>query len=469
MPTRPNPDDVVWETKPSPENIEWDVSPPPERGFGERWIEEILAPRNILGATGGIGGAAIGGPLLGVAGAFGGGVLGEFIEQKLQQGQAPTVGERIPGLDEEEQEDAWAMLQELGMAGLEQAAYEATGHGVMRGAGRLANIARRRLIGPMLKEAKGVTRAFGRRMKPLFPVLPAEATPGKLLDIAHNVAEKGFFAGRIQIYKTARDKAINEVIDGVANEVGRIASPDEIGTMFQRVVTGHIHAREAATAPLWSAIDDVMAGARVNIKDVNEIFAPYQKVVEEIGADLHPQFKRMISRALKRPDEIGWMSAREFKSDLARSIRLMTREVGKDDKMVRMLYKMQNAIQGAMRKTTEEIGGTAPDLWKQVNTIYAEKSRPINRRFIVKLLNEIEKKQAPEIITRRVFTKGNINNIRSIKNVLGDTSDEWLNLKRWHIQDVIEGARNPRTDSFIGAQFKKRFENIIRISGQTTG
>jgi hypothetical protein len=439
----------------------------PQQSWYAQMAEEMISPENVGAMAGEALGFAFGGPPGMIAGGGLGGMTGrasekatgmvlDYIDSFSQKGQRPSELDAM--VLPETGEDWQGFAKELGWSGVSQAALSGLGLGIFRAAARGLKVGRQAVFGKMLPEARETMRTLGPWMKgKMLPLLPAEATQGWLLDVAHNVTEASILGGKkiADVYKISRKEAIERMITAISRQVGKGASPDVIGDMFINTVRGKMSARSAVTAPLWQQIDDIMGKGRVNIKPIKKFLETSKELIAETRGEYPADFMKFIKRAFAKEDELSWMAARKWKSHLGRMLRETEFTVGKDDETYRMLLKTQNKLQGALREATEEVGGDAPKLWGNINTIYAKMSREINSKFVRRLFSQAKDK--PEIFTRRLFQKGNITEVRKAKELIGSQTEEWKLLKRFHIEDVITRATDKR-GAFKGIDFKNIFK-----------
>jgi hypothetical protein len=275
------------------------------------------------------------------------------------------------------------------------------------------------------------------------------------------VIEVSIFGGRrIQdFYKTARNKAIDDMMDALSTRLGERAGRHQIGQIFLDVITKKKDIRKQVTDPLWQRVDEVMAPHTVYLGNLHELVDPLATQMKAGRRIFTQEAKVWINDIAKQGAEVDWMLARGWKEGLSRDLRLMTKELGKNDHSVKIMHDTLHGLQEALEGATKNAGGKAPKLWDEVNKLYKSLSVDLNKKFIKQLVRTVGKKN-PEYLTEAVFTKGNVTNIGELKGMLGPNSNEWGLMKRWYLESVIKKATNEATQELGGISFSKQLSAL---------
>jgi hypothetical protein len=489
MPTSINPKEVEWEEI-NPTEVQWEreqelqqfTAPFPTekipfeqpRTFLEQTISEFKEPTNIGGMAGGIAGGIIGGPPGAIGGAAGGGFLASVMQDqynllksyvdywKIKQTR-PDLMEisQLPGVDV----DVMEILKEGGISALEQAIYEAipeAGIGAVHAAG--ARPLFKKLTGKVYEETGKVLKTLPRlgRKKNILPILPHEATQGTLLDIAHNVSAYSLLGSHriVDWYIPMRERAINDMVDAIADEMGTKISREQIGQYVVDTVFRRKNIRAAAIKPIDDALSPLMRGKSANLSEVKRFFEPFEKELERGVAEYPESFERVIAKARNKPDAGLWSDVKLWRSQIDREISAANFQLGTDDITIGHLRKARKMLTKILREGAEDVGGDAPILWRAYNETYAKKSRELNRRFVKRLFDQIKKNETPHLAADRIFQKDALENIRGIKKLFGEGSQEFSDLRRWYFQKTISESSGKVGEREI-LQGEKLFDNLL--------
>lgn len=393
----------------------------------------------IAGAPGGIPGAA-GGALLGGAA----GRAGKQIYQHITDSpEAPKT--------------SFQAAKDIGLAGVEQAAYEAVGGIVAKGAGKI--------LAPFAKtmsdrgaRAMNVLKEY---MPKKYPsLLPAHVTEHRGLDWLHTVAEHSIGGGNVIFkHKQFLDKAIENITDDMASAFGTKIGATELGETVVGVATGRWkNFKNTITTPLYNEVAELVGkrgdivstlGLKNAIAEKTEIIAKMKGIGGEEAGD-------SVVRAIQElPDMVDYATAQELKKRLySLGQRFKVAPGGQSGVgLAKHLTSLtDNAIDSALGKTDK----SAQYLWRGVNKIYREGTEKYNNALIRSLIKKSV--DNPHKVMGGIFQKGGIKGINRVKTAVG--KEVWEDLQGWYIRDVIE--RTSKEGVLQGERFLKELFNPAR-------
>lgn len=281
-------------------------------------IRQGPAPVNPpIGATvGGVAGMLAGGPVGGVAGSL----LGEAGQQLTER----VLGS--PAAPQTSLEAAKRLTQE--------AALGAVGEGVGRGLAKLGTRAAAPFAASIQPEAEAAMRFLEPRTR--LPLLPAEATSSRILDILENVSESSLLGGGA--IKAFKEKRYAEVFDKIAKEMvddlGPRLKPDEVGRAVIDTISRN---KELATIPAKMQYEAIERAAAPDYFDaisrmkVQRMDVPIER---EVIANVRvtPEIEEVTKEAMKR------MKVKETNTPVRSTDKL----VGFDDEGDRIMERVES-------------------------------------------------------------------------------------------------------------------------------
>jgi len=393
----------------------------------------------VAGAPGGIPGA--------VGGAMLGGAAGRAGKQLYQHA---TGAPEAPAT-------SFQAAKDIGLAGVEQAAYEAVGGIVAKGAGKM--------LAPFAKtlSSRGVRamKVLKEYMPKKYPsLLPAQVTEHRGLDWLHSVAEHSIGGGNV-IFKHKRflSEAIEGMTDDIASAFGTKVGPTELGETVAEIATGKWKTfKNTITTPLYNEVAELVgkSGDIVSTLGLKNAIAEKVEVIAKMKGIAGEESGDAIVKAIQElPDMIDYGAAQELRKRLySLGQRFKVAPGGQSGVgLAKHLTSMtDNAIDSALAKTDK----SAQHLWHGVNKIYREGSEKYNNILIRSLIKKSV--DNPHKVMSGIFQKGGIKGIDRVKTVVG--RETWENLQGWYVRDVIE--RTSKEGVLQGETFLKELFNPAR-------
>ena len=457
------------------EQVRPDVSGLPESMKKASWVEDVLTGENIGGTIGGVAGSVIGSGAPGVgtiaggmAGAALGGSLGAATEDLIKYAASTFAPElnvnNLPFSTEEETED---YIKKYGLAATRQAAYDFAGGMIAKGTFAVARPVFKWVFGKIHPEVATVLRVLPMLNKgKTMPIMAHEATQGTLLDIASNVVE-GSMLGQSRVidwFKPMREKVVNDMLDAMVDQLGRYATPEQIGNFITETVWGRITARTAATKPLWDDIARLMKDELIDIRRLKKIgiIKQYTHAIEELGTGkLSEDMVKIVNSINSLPDYASWNAADALRKDVARQIREATFKLGKQDILAKGLGDTQTELYKASRRAADRAGHLYE--WNLARRTTAKMSVEIDQKFVKGLFDRIRRLDNPDIAVNQIFSRNGRANLVAIKKLLGPDSDEVKSLGVYYLKTVLS---DPKVRSPEGLLNGKAFYNNIFGKGQ---
>jgi hypothetical protein len=405
------------------------------------------APEMIGGTVGGIAGG-IGG---GIPGAVGGAALGGGAGKAAKQLYQHATG------SPDAPQTSFQSAKEIGLSGVEQAAYEAVGGLVVKGASKvLAPFAK--TLTSRGKRAMVVLKDY---MPDKYPsLLPAQITDHRGLDWLHTVAEYSIGGGGV-IFKhgQAVNKAIENVTDDLASAFGEKVGATELGELVSNVSQGGWkNFKNTITTPLYNEVakkvgsrGDIVStlGLKNSIANKVEIIAKMKGIGGEESGDA------IVKAIQDLPDMIDYATAQELRKRLYSLGQKFKASPGGEGG-VGLAKHLTSISDEAIDKALLNADKSAHALWRGVNKIYREGSEKYNNILLRSLIKKSERD--PHRVLSMVFQKGGIKGIDRVKAAV--ETPTWEKLQSWYIRDVIE--KSSKDGILQGERFLKELFNESR-------
>jgi len=460
---------------------------------GSRKLEEVArdVPR-IAGA--GLGALALSpfGPGATVAGAIGGGAIGESISAV---GDIATKSEKAPKSVDQ-------FLTRATFAGAQSGIEELAGYGAFKVA--------RKVIAPfgrtVTEEGKIAQRTLQKYMPKRKPALtPAEMTEHWGLDVLDNIASKSYIGGKTMadFRNITRPTAINAMIEDMVAMFSHDADPVALGNLVTDVAKGEWKRyRNAVIDPLYNSIDarlsptvrrvPVTKSVETGLLDksgkpvMRDVFSHYDEIetggvaidLKPLKAAVEPQYRKikklppveqdhsgdhLVSGIMKMNNEVDFLTAVELRKRLiAASDRLSVEN--KKAPAIGLAKHLTGKLDDLISSTLKVADPDAYSVWRTANKLWKEGSKQFNNRFIRTLIRQADPDKGmgkPEQVLKTIFQKGNISGIRRTRDAIGD--DAWHQVKGWYVRQMLTEA----TDTSGVVSGNKFFNNMFGPRGMT--
>ena len=402
----------------------------------------------MTGATiGGVAGGTVGGIPGAIAGATLGGAAGRAGKQIYQHA---TGSPEAP-------ETSLEAAKDIGMAGVEQGAYEAVGGAIVKVGGKFLAPFAKTVSERGVRAMKVLDNYMPKKMPSL---LPAQITDHRGLDWLHTVAEYSLGGGNV-IFKhnQVMGEAIEKMTDDLASTFGERVSPTELGDVVVKVVQGGWKDfKDTITTPLYNRVaklvgekGDIVStlGLKNAISEKVEIVAKMKGLASEESGD------SLVKAIQELPDTIDYLTAQTLRTRL-RSLGSKFKATPGGESGVGLAKHLTKITDDAIDSALSKADKSAQYLWRGVNKIYKEGSEKYNNALLRSLIKKAERD--PHAVMGMVFKKGGIKSINRTKKAVG--AETWEKLQGWYIRDVIE--KTSKDGIFQGERFLKELFNPSR-------
>lgn len=419
------------------------------------------APEIAGGVAGEIGGAAIGAlvgrPLLGAT--LGGGVgqaLGGAIETGIDR--PPTTSEQIvqtlapitgPG--------EIGMVAGRGIQSPQDIRELATDFAIGASStlgGAAISAAAKPIIAPFKKL---LISNFG-KLKNVFARVGGRFTPGQatreagiatIIDFAEEFTEGSVTgSGPIRAFKELQQKKIVKLADDISKSItGNLDNlgDDEIGDFVLGTLKQGSDLHQAAATGLYAQLDTIVGKSRVPTAAL-KVVANKFNIPEEVGRQfvLSSEMKEAIQAVNSLGETLSFTETHAIRSGILKKIRDLGATPGKSQ-AAGQLKQLVGTVDEAMANTAKNLSGDAVNMWRTANSFVKEGKEIFNNKLLTKILQK--KTISPEKIGEKVFARGNIQDIRSLKNALSITAqldptiatkDVWKAMQAGHLRQLLK-------------------------------
>ena len=312
------------------------------------------------------------------------------------------------------------------------------------------------------------------------PLLPAEATDNRVLDLLDNVSQNSLIGGgAISKFKQSRKLFMDGLADDILTAFGRDADPDTMGKLFIDIVDDNLKMSRVAANNMYNLTDDLLKPVHRRIFPKDILGAPLDalnpnqlKTQTIMRAPVNigrlKAFATNISRTQKQAsgisaeamgdDIIAEISSLPNTVDFSVAKNLKTRLMKKVDffdvtdktapakgiakKGISML---DDAIESQLKTNHPDLY----DMWREANELWKSTGQQFNNRFIRTIIRKVDPDLGgdPEMIVNSVFKSGRVERIRKVKNALDISSNNqgralWNKLRSWAIHDSFKKGTN---------------------------
>lgn len=315
------------------------------------------------------------------------------------------------------------------------------------------------------------------------PLLPAEATDNRVIDLLDNISQNSLIGGgSIAKYKLSRKMFMDGLVDDILTSFGKDADPDTMGRLFMDLVDDNLKMSRVAANNMYNLTDDLLrpvtkkVPVQVSSSFVDEFGRPLMsqqmQKMEVLQAPVNitrlKVFARNIQKTSKQASNI---SAEAMGDDIVSEISAMPNTVDfavAKDLKTRLMKKvdffdvtdktapakgiskkgiamLDDAIENQLRTNHPE----AYKLWRDANETWKTTGQQFNNRFIRTIIRKVDPDLGgdPEMIVNSVFKSGRVSRIQRVKNALDIGSNPegrqlWNKLKSWTVHDSFKKATN---------------------------
>src|SRR3990172_6774328 len=177
------------------------------------------------------------------------------------------------------------------------------------------------------------------------PLLPAEATENRVLDLLDNISSNSLVGGSaMQKYKVSRKLFMDGVANDILNAVGKNADPDDIGNLFLNIVDDNLKLNRVAANNMYNTVNDLLRPVA-------------KKIPVEVPTSFVDEFGRpLTTTALKRTEIMRAPISIKRLKVFARKIRRVSSQApdisaeAMGDDIVREILDMPDTVDFAVAK-----------------------------------------------------------------------------------------------------------------------
>ena len=312
------------------------------------------------------------------------------------------------------------------------------------------------------------------------PLLPAEATDNRVLDLLDNISQNSLIGGgSIAKYKLSRKMFMDGLADDILTSFGKDADPDTMGRLFMDLVDDNLKMSRVAANNMYNLTDSLIRPVhrRIIPKDILGApltgLSPNQLKTETIvraPVEIR-RLKSFVMNLSKTQKQSTGISAEAMGDDIVSEISTMPNtvdfSVAKDLK-TRLMKKVDffdvtdktAPAKGIAKKgismlddaIEKQLSGNHPEayqLWRDANQTWKTTGQQFNNRFIRTIIRKVDPDLGgdPEMIVNSVFKSGSVSRIQRVKNALDIGSNPegrqlWNKLKSWTVHDSFKKATN---------------------------
>jgi len=405
------------------------------------------APEMIGATVGGVAGGVTGGIPGAIAGATIGGSAGAAGKQIYQH----AIG------SPEAPQTSLEAAEKIGIAGVEQGAYEAVGGAIAKVGGKILAPFAKTMTDRGIRAMKVLEEYMPKKMPAL---LPAQVTEHRGLDWLHTVAEYSIGGGNV-IFKhnQATNKAIENMTDDLASAFGEKVSATELGQTVVNVAQGGWkNFKNTITTPLYNQVAELVGkkGDIVSTLGLKNAIADKVEVIAKIKGLGGEESGDAIVKAIQElPDMVDYATAQELRKRLYSLGQKFKASPG-GESGVGLAKHLTSISDEAIDSALSKADKSALYLWRGTNKIYKEGTEKYNNSLIRSLIKKSERD--PHAVMDVIFKKGGVKSIERVKAAVG--TETWESLQGWYMRDIIE--KTSKDGVFQGERFLKELFNPSR-------
>src|SRR3972149_8759680 len=315
------------------------------------------------------------------------------------------------------------------------------------------------------------------------PLLPAEATDNRVLDLLDNISQNSLIGGgAIAKHKLSRKVFMEGLTDEILTAFGKDADPDIMGKLFLDLVDDNLKMSRVAANNMYNLTDDLLRPVTKKIpievpsSFVDRLGKPLMtqqmQKVEVMRAPVNiSRLKVFVRNIQKTSKQAPAISAEAMGDDIVSEISAMPNTVDfavAKDLKTRLMKKIDffdvtdktAPAKGIAKKgismiddaIENQLKGNHPEayqMWRDANQTWKSTGEQFNNRFIRTMVRKVDPDLGgdPEMIVNSVFKSGRILRIQRVKNPLDigpkpEGRDLWNKLKSWTIHDSFKKTTN---------------------------
>ena len=282
-----------------------------------------------------------------------------------------------------------------------------------------------------------------------LPLLPAQATESRGIDLLHNIAEHSFFGGgRISQFRAGQQKLVEQMGEEMIDRMAPSLTPEQAGELLVRSADKNLRISRAPAQILYNSVKESLkpetgSGLKTSMKAIRDFVQPKAVVRERLqGIGDEVTGGNLYDRILSIGDTA-------YVSDLI-ELRTMIRGIkeGKQatlgtqkDPAIGMLKGLEGKINDQIELSLRRNQPMLWAAWKQANVIYREGSEQFNNKVIRQLgrMMDIERTGAPERVVKSVFAPQALTRMQAVKAAV--SPEAWKKIARQGMELTIEKSK----------------------------
>lgn len=232
-------------------------------------------------------------------------------------------------------------------------------------------------------------------------ITPGLLQEGQLIDLLENVSELSLIgSGSIRTAREGAETIASSGVDDFVKNFKVSTDNNELGVLFQKVLTDDLNAFRAASKTKYGAVDKALSrttnAQAVNILDLKK-FA--DKELDKIGLKTENEdIIRFLNDIKKNPNNLTFKAANEIRSDLLEISREFTGK-GLGKKKQRLSNELAKKITTAMDEAP--LPNETIKLYKDANKFYREGAEIFNNKLFTKIIEN-----DPELVYKSIVAAG---------------------------------------------------------------
>ncbi len=356
---------------------------------------------------------------------------------------------------------------------------EETAYGV---GGEALGAAGRRLIRPVRKlipgaagisdtiQAKARKMGLGNKVR----LLPAQASPNKLVDTLQGIGEGGLIDwGVIDVAKGVRVNVATSLVEDVSSDAiargAKNMSPVQLRDLMLDVIEDRGVSHGVVVDKLYDAVEVAIGpGAKV---DLGRTGVEAQRMLTRAGkaldigetAESLELLKRLSGTTGQEAKIVDWETSTDIRSRLLKVLRKAGSKVAPDPQMVSHVGKLVSLVDEAMEQAAKDSGPDAERLWRRANWYLKAGKERYHNKLLNKLIHDLP--DNPDA-SRAIFK--NEQNIIRVKKAVGSEKFQMAK-KAWYdsiVKDsMLKNTAEPLSAAGIpevplGKRIAKSFNSI---------
>lgn len=352
--------------------------------------------------------------------------------------------------------------------------------------------ARKTLIPGAERLSRKLTDA-GRKLGIRTRLLPAQASENQLIDTIQGIGENSLIGSNTVFqFKRGQLKTAENIIEGLSDEIVEGASKtsiDDVASLVFDTIEDRGISHSVAARHLYKAVDDITAGARVNIRPIKTLAQEILEKADKAGRiGQTPTSLNLLDTIINDVDDVvSFETAQDVRSGLLDILRKGESKLTPDPKAVGIVKRITPRIDKAMQTAAKDISPEAEQMWRKANNFWKQGKSTFHNKMVKKLMRTLP--DNPEVVSKSVFRPNATKSILRVRRAAGEKAfreikASWIEqlareaatVDPSAVAGIGETAGNKMLRKFNGlgqsaldAAFTKKEQGAIRDSARLLG